>query len=828
MLFLLAVVKCGRVDAAETAPGPRFSRHVVALFSRLGCNAGSCHGAVKGQNGFRLTLFGAEPALDHDRLLREFCGRRINLSNPDGSLLLLKATGRVPHEGGRRLVPDGPEYRLIRDWIAAGATLDPPEKSRTVRLSVTPPSRTVRVGDGYALRVEAVFADDSAEDVTALCTFEARDKTIVAVDAAGRVTARGVGDTAVVARYRGQPAVASVLVPGDARGAFPEVNPHNFIDRHILDKLRRLHVPPSDLCDDATFLRRACLDVTGTLPTSEEVRDFLADTRVDRRARKIEELLARPGHAALWATRFCDILRPSGFDARFGFSEAAEARRFYAWVRAHVQENTPYDQLAERILLATSRDGRTEEAWVSEIRAIAEENAGQGHELPAYAGRKTLDLYWQRNNATGVKGALQVAHAFLGLRLECAQCHRHPHDVWRQDDLLSFANFFMTVNSPGGNGSSPAVAKSGDALLQQVKDLRAEAKKLTDQAKDKSLAKGEAEKFQARATALTNKAQGLENAAKRLKSAEVHTAAKGGFASVTSPLGKQESRQYRLLGAGQTVEVPAGQDPREQVVAWLRRPDNPYFAPAIVNRVWAHYFGRGIIDPPDQLSPLNPPTHPELLAELSADFINHGYDLKHLHRTILNSRTYQQSARTNASNRTDTANYGSFYLRRLPAEVLVDALNQATGGHETYPAVLHLPPGARAVEVAGPTGTGRDTASLQYPFLIYGRPARDAAVACDCERDGSTTVVQTLFLANHPRVREKIASAKGRVAEIARTIPDNKKRIEEVFLGTVSRLPSPEELQTCLDYLKGSSSEQKGLEDVLWGLLNTREFILNH
>ncbi len=827
-LFLLAGVTFGHARAAEPGPTPhpRFSRHVAPLFSRLGCNAGACHGAVKGQNGFRLTLFSADPALDHDRLLHEGSGRRINRLDPDSSLLLLKATARVSHEGGRRMAADGSEYRLIRDWITNGAVLDPPVK--VTSLTVTPTSRTAKVGERYPLKVQAVFADDSKEDVAAFCTFEVRDRQVAIVDAAGRVTATGVGDTALVVRYRGQPAVAMVLVPGEPRSDFPGVKEHNFIDRHVLDKLRRLHIHPSDVSDDATFLRRACLDITGTLPTGDEIRAFLADSRADKRSRKIDELLARPGHAALWATRFCDILRPSGFDPKFGFTEAAEARRFYDWVRARLQENTPYDQFAERILLATSLDGRPESAWVAEVRAMTEENAGKGHELKTYSGRKSLDLYWQRENATGVKGALQVAHAFLGLRLECAQCHRHPHDVWQQDDLLSFANFFMTVTPASGSGSTPTVAKAGDTLLQEVKDLRTEAKKISDRTKDKSLARADIEKLQKQAADLNNKAQALEAAARRLKGTEVHTTGKGGFASVTSPLGKQESRQHRLLGVSTSVAVPAGRDPREPVMAWLRRPDNPYFARAIVNRVWAHYFGRGIIDPPDQLSPLNPATHPELLAELCDDFIKHRYDLKHLHRTILSSRTYQQSARTNASNRSDSANYASFYLRRLPAEVLVDALNQATGASETYPHGLYLPPGARAVEVAGPTGLGREGASLQYAFLIFGRPQRSTGVQCDCERDNNATVVQALFLANHPRVREKIASPTGRVARIIKDVADDGKRIEEVYLGTLSRLPTKEEMQTCLDYLKGSPSPQKGLEDVLWSLLNTREFILQH
>ncbi len=315
---------------------------------------------------------------------------------------------------------------------------------------------------------------------------------------------------------------------------------------------------------------------------------------------------------------------------------------------------------------------------------------------------------------------------------------------------------------------------------------------------------------------------------KRLKATEIHTAAKTGFASVTSPLGKQESKQFRLLGSKQTITVPADQDPRTPVMAWLRQPDNPFFARAIANRIWAHYFGRGIIDPPDHLSPLNPPSHPELLAELSKGFIEHNYDLKWLHRTILNSRTYQQSAKTNPTSKADTRNYASFYPRRLPAELLVDALNHATGGQETYPAELRLPAGAKAIEVAGSVEAGKERASLAYAFRIFGRPLRASEVQCDCERDGTPTVVQTLYLANHPRVMEKINRPDGRIAQLVQALPDEGKRIEELFLWSLSRLPTDEERQACQKFVKESASPEQGLKDLLWSLLNTKEFLLNY
>jgi hypothetical protein len=311
-----------------------------------------------------------------------------------------------------------------------------------------------------------------------------------------------------------------------------------------------------------------------------------------------------------------------------------------------------------------------------------------------------------------------------------------------------------------------------------------------------------------------------------------HESERISHASVSSPLGSQRSETFRLLGSDAPMEVTKEQDPREFVAAWMRAADNPFFARAIVNRVWAHYFGRGIVDPPDHLSPLNPPSHPELLDELAKKFIENKYDLRWLHRTIAGSRTYQLSS----SSPTDKPellsaarrNFAYFQLRRLPAEIVVDAVNDATGSFEVYPSKLYLNETARAIEVAGVTSREDQEASLSYAFKIFGRPLRSGDVQCDCDRDAGTTIVQTLYLANHPRVREKIYNESNRVAKLLSDQADTQRRIEELYLTTVSRLPTDAEMASCRAYVEARESSLTAYQDVLWSLLNTREFILNH
>jgi hypothetical protein len=870
LLGLVGWLLCAAAGRAAEPEAPLFSRDVQAVFSRLGCNGGGCHGAVKGQNGFRLSLFGADPALDHERIVREQKGRRLDLFNPDDSLLLLKATGRTAHEGGKRMSVGSPEYRILRDWVAAGAPPDQPERSRLTRLRVTPAEQTLRPGESYRLRVEATFADGTAADVTPLCSYESLDAAVAAVGRDGQVTSRGVGEAALIVRYRADPALARLVVPRQSAEPFPDVRPHNFVDRHVLDKLRRLNIPPSDLCDDATFLRRASLDVTGELPAPAEVRAFLADTSPDKRAKKIDELLDRPGYAALWTLKFCDLLKATDYGVYAdGIRQEVDAPRFQAWVRARLEENVPYDEFAERILTATSRDGRDVEEWAKEVVTMEEGYAPGRKDLELYRRRRTLDLYWQRQSSTGVPAALQVAHAFLGLRLECAQCHRHPHDVRTQDDMLSFANFFMRVRKVGfqdGNEKKyPEVGVVFKRLNDEAKTLSEQAKKLREgdfkkldadakvakteadrigkelarleKEKDpkveemrKELAKHQAtlaafEKMKGELAEMDRRAKLLPEAARRLMHAEVRLEAAPTFATVTSPIGTQTSKRYRLLGQAEDVEIAQDEDPRRVVMAWMRRPDNPYFARAIVNRVWAHYFGRGLVDPPDNLSAFNPASHPELLQELCDGFVRSKYDLKWLHRTILNSDTYRRSSTATRANAFDRANYAYFYYRRLPAEVLVDALNQATGTTENLEMEYFFwPREMKTVEIP----FAPKNAYVGFMLTNFGKPKRNSAVQCDCERDGNASVLQVLSLANHPRVQQKVTDPNGRVARLVKEVEGDDRRVEELYLATLGRLPDDGERRACLSYLKESESPAKGLQGILWGLLNTREFVLQH
>ena len=831
--IILSAAYASTARAGEVAALPQdpvFSRHIVPLFSRMGCNAGACHGAVQGKNGFRLSLFGADPAADHERLLREFGGRRINHAEPEASLLLQKVSGRVPHEGGKLLDVGSPGYQMLLTWLVRGALLDAVAQSQVQELTVEPNQHTAKSGTTYPLRVQAKFADGSTEDVTALCTFDSRDRDVVGVDRTGQVTIVGAGSGRLVIRYRGQPVLAQVLVPAEAKGEFPQVKEHNSIDKHVLAKLRQLSIHPSELCDDVTFLRRASLDVAGELPTPDEIRKFVGDPNPDKREKKIDELLVRGGHAAVWATKFCDLLKPqfpsgNGSEGKYPATLVSHVRRFHEWIRVRLEENTPYDQFVERILLATTAEGRDREELAKEFQQYAEEDRDQAPNLKAYARRRTLDAYWLRRDATRVPGTIQFSHAFLGLRLQCAQCHRHPADVWQQDDLLSFANFFMRVGRPS-DPRSPEQRKQDEAA---AKEIQTKVTKLREQAKDKKLAKDEADQLLAEASTMARELEMKERVASYHNIYTVGMAAKTEFAKVSSSLGTAESKQFRLLGMREPVKVGPAEDPRQRVMDWLRRPDNPYFARAIVNRVWAHYFGRGIVDPPDDLSPLNPATHPELLDQLCREFIQHGYDLRWLHRTILASRTYQQSSVPSGNNEHDQTHYARFHVRRMSAELLVDAINHALATQETYPPGLFVPPGARAMEVPGPTAYGpggsQSAATLAYAFSIFGRSPRRTESSCDCDSSTEPSVLQSLYLAAYGNVLNKLKDPKGRAAQLAAPAEDDQ-RIDEAYLWTLARLPSAAERQRCRQHLKQAATPQQGLEDLLWVLLNTREFML--
>lgn len=797
---------------------PRFTRHVVPLLSKLGCNSGSCHGMVQGKGGFRLSLFGAQPMLDYERLAREFAGRRVNQVRPETSLLLLKATAQTPHGGGQRLVPESDDYALLSRWITAGVQLDKVADSIVVRLDVSPAEQACAVGDELSLVVRAEFADGAQEDVTALCAFEVLRPNVATVDRQGRVQVLEIGDTTVVVRYPGQVAWCTLIVAPRQSAAPPsDAVAHNFVDQHVLDRLRLLNLAPAPLSDDSAFLRRVTLDVTGALPSTEEVRAFLADTSPTKRAAKIDELLQRSRHAALWATKFMDYLRVTGFSPASFPPVVQDEFRAQHWLRMRLEENLPYDELVERILTATSREGRPYQAWAAEVVATMQEESDK--ELPAaYAARRTLDLFWQRRMETDVDHAIRIGHSFLGLRLECAQCHRHPHDVWTQEDLLDFANFFM--RTPHFSSLGKPRAKASDELLAFRKSSKAAAE-LPKKSQD-LFAKTFGEREVYLLTAEHVAGDGMKGGRSYFNTS------KTGHATVSSPLGTQSSEILRLLSAKHATAESNHADRRQLVMDWLRRPDNPYFAKAIVNRVWAHYFDRGIVDPPDDLSPLNPPSHPELLRELSAGFIRNNYDLRWLHRTILNSRTYQQSGHAQ-DNDEDRRSFASYYLRRLPAEVLLDIVDQATGVPTDYskyrearggmPAGLTLLEGA-AIFLRG-DGEGA------FALTTFGRPERDVEVVCDCERDNQATMLQALFLANHPHIREQIAGDDGRVATILKQFKSPERQIEELFLATYSRLPTEAEMELCQAYVGQAASPRQGLEELLWGLLNSNEFMFN-
>jgi hypothetical protein len=789
LAFSLVVLVC--LASGVHAQDVEFHRHVSPLLYQLGCSAGNCHGSFSGKGGFRLSLFAGSPEMDFQNIRGAF-NRRLDSQNPERSLLLLKPTAQVEHMGGLRLRKGSWQYDLLVKWIAGGARYDADKLARVVSVRVEPTSLVLQASPeatkeplgSKRLKVFAKLSTGIEEDVTKFTKFESLDPSTAEVDADGNVTAKLPGDTPILAHYAGQVGFTNVLVPNAPNAAvkaLPET-PRDAADKLLLARMAKLNIVPSPVCDDLTFLRRVYLDVIGQLPTPDEIRAFQNDKAADKRAKVIDRLLAHPLHAATWAGRMCDM---TGADDRF---LGDGVYQFHDWFRNKLEANWPWDKIAYGVICATAADDREPQDILAAQKLDAEQKKklkelqakDKNAKLPTpegkqpwqigYGTRNTLDFFHsnlihrqERGVIDSKKVALRVATTFLGVRLECAQCHKHPNDRWSQADFYGFS---MTFAHTAIGGVDPKL-KAAKVNLAGVHVVEKPVETLIDPERQQPLA-------------------------------------------------------ARILG-GADIEVKDDVDPRKELWKWMTSKDNPYFARAIVNRVWAFYLGRGFIEPADSQAAANPPSHPEVLDELTRDFIEHKFDLRHLHRRILNTLAYQRDWRTNATNAKDERNFSHRLLRRLNAEQAVDAIAQVTGTPVKFTKRFGTPrDNIKAAELALSRMGGDDA----YVLQIFGRPLR--VQNCDCERSGSASLSQTLYLLNDEKLLGKIHDPKGRLKSMVESITDDRKLLDELYLWTLTRTPTDAEVDRTMKHVRQAASRMEAYQDVLWSLLNRHDFVVNH
>lgn len=701
------------VTESQVARQLHFEIDITPIFTRFGCNTSGCHGKAEGQNGFKLSVFGFDPDGDRISLTQEGRGRRTVLAAPEQSLLLLKASGGMPHGGGIRIRRNSGEYRVLRDWIAAGGPKGPEDAPKVVLLKVVPSERRMAMAAGQQIQAIAVLSDGRQVDVTHHAKFQSNNEGLATVDEFGLVTTGETpGDAAVMASYMGAVGVFRAVIPQpDSGTAFPQRPQFNFIDGLVDARLKKLNIHPSGLCSDADFLRRAHLDIVGTLPTVEESRAFLKDGSKDKRSKLVDSLLNRPEYADFQALKWADLLRVDrlalGHKPAYGY---------YRWIHESFEQNRPMNEFARGVITARGR--------------LSKNPAGNLYKVV----KKPGDV------------AAALSQVFLGVRIECAQCHHHPFDRWAQSDYFGMQAFFTQV-------SFKTAGK--DELLLATK----------------------------------------KTATKHPRSGEV----------VQAHALLQDSPQ----------KTPEG-DRRGLFADWLTRSDNQWFARNIANRTWAHFTGRGLVEPVDDVRLANPPTNPELLDALAEHFVKSGFDQHELIRVITASRTYQLSTEPNEFNRRDEQNYSRALLKRLDAEVRFDMICQVTGIPEKFDGV---PAGPRAIQLW-------DSQVKHYFLTLFGRPVR--ATACECERVDSASVSQVLHVLNSPQIHAKLEDDGGTLAKLVKSQPDPEKIAEELYLLTYSRLPTAEERSTIVAYLQKSPNRRKAVEDVVWSLMNTVEFLFNH
>lgn len=703
-----------KVERSTEHPPVSFKIDVMPVFMKTGCNQGSCHGAARGKEGFRLSLFGFDPDGDHHRLTREMVGRRVDLALPERSLLLEKGVGAVAHGGGQRIQVGDEYYATLLEWLKDGAVNDPGEVPTVVSVELFPKGGVLNgEGSTQKLMVRAKYSDGTDRDVTSLAYFSSNNDNSAMVSQDGLITATNRGEAFVMARFDTHTVGRQyITLPKDLQFQWSEIVANNYIDELSYEKLKKLRINPSDLCTDEEFLRRVSIDICGVLPTEEEYYAFMSDDDPNKRVKLVDALLDRKEFVEMWVMKWSELLQIKSSNQ----VSYKSMLLYYNWLQTRVADNVPIDQMVRELI--SSKGG-------------------------TFANAATN--YFQSETDT-LKVAENIAQVFMGMRIQCAQCHNHPFDRWTMDDYYSFAAFFSQIGRKRGEDPRETIVfNSGSGEVRHLVGNR-----------------------------------------------------------VMTP---------KFLGG----DVPdlKGKDRREVLAGWLASAENPFFATNLSNVVWAHFFGRGIINDVDDVRVSNPAVNEELLQALAGKFTEYEYDFKRLVRDICTSRMYQLSTATNDSNASDTTNFSHASLRRVRAEVLLDMITQVTTTKNKF---TGLPLGARAVQIAdGNTST--------YFLTTFGRASRETV--CSCEVKMEPNLSQALHLLNGDTVQSKVEQGglvKALLAE-GKSVPDI---VKSLYVRVLTREPTEKEISQLVELVASEGDQDKALRDAFWALLNSREFVFNH
>jgi hypothetical protein len=724
------------VTGAEQPYRWSFRNEVQSVLAKAGCNMGACHGALAGKGGFQLSLRGYDSEADYLSITRQARGRRIELADPGRSLLLAKPTGALPHKGGLRLQAGSRDYRVLSEWIAAGAAGPANDDALLERIEVLPKAALLAPGDTSQILVSAHYSDGRVADVTHWAKFSATDEAVAGVNEQGLATVRGSGEGAVLVWFGSKVALARMTVPYQhdvPESIYRSAPQRNFIDHQNLIQLQTLNLCPSPRCDDDAFLRRSTLDTIGRLPTEQERDQFYAHDAATRRDQWIEKLLASDDFVSYWTYKWSDMLLINGTRLR-----PVAVKTYYNWVRERVKANQPWDEFVREILTAT---GKSDENGATNFYAL--------HQTPE-------DM---------TENACQ---AFMGLSIGCAKCHNHPLEKWTNDQYYAMANLFSRVRAKGWGGDG----RNGDGLRTLYVSTSGE---------------------------------------------------------LIQPSRGKPQPPAPLDAAAMDFDDP--RDRRQVLAEWMTSPDNPYFARAISNRIWANFLGRGLVEAVDDLRQSNPASNEPLLDALSAHVIDVDYDLKKLMRTILQSETYQRSSEPLPENESENKYHSRYYPKRLMAEVLLDSIDQVLGTTTKFNEIAFpgadrqktdfYEEGTRAIELY-------DAAVKSYFLKTFGRNPRE--ITCECERSDEPSMVQVLHLSNGDTLNPKLAEDNNVLDQAIEDGKSDEELLRILFRRALSRSPEPEELRNILAVIDEYDQEDRktALQDAAWSILTSTEFTFNH